>query len=121
MAFLVKLLFLLVIGTFFTRTNIDNISYAIMMFKKLTTTVRTVNNCFIRHNGLNSEGISTDFAPVLSATIVVIDVFMGSSTKLTNVLKRKIRTISNGFDFFSGFKSFFDEYQRNEKSLECLG
>ena len=109
MAFLVKLLFLLVIGTFFTRINIDNISFAVMMFKKLTTTVRTVNTCFIRHSGLNGEGLSTDFAPGLSATVVVIEIFMGSSTKRTNAFKRKIRMISHGFDSFSGFKSFFEK------------
>lgn len=98
MAFLVKFLFLLVIGTFFTRADIDNIAFAVMVFWKLTATIRTVNTCFIRCSSLNGECISTDFVPVLSTTVVVIDVFIGSSTKWQTPSK-KIRTIFNGFDF----------------------
>ena len=107
--FLIKLLFLFVIGTFFTRTNINDVSFAVMVFWKLTSTVGAVNTCFLRRSGLNSECIFTDFTHVLSTTIVVINVFVGSPTNRTNTIKRKIRAMFDWLDFIAGFKSFFEK------------
>lgn len=50
--------------------------------------MRIVNSCFIRYCGLKGEGISTDFAPVLYVTVVVIDVFMGSPQNGQTPLKK---------------------------------
>ena len=127
-----------IIRTFFVDTFMYTEKFTVFLWRKCVPAVRAAKAKRSGNDFTGSEGLSTNFALILTiAAVVIVDVMMRSPTKRTYDVFRNGSSITtlNRFDRFSVFpkivfekelpvlldKSFNDRKLINLKFLICRG
>ena len=106
---IVSCLSVFIVGTPPALADIYDITFAVMVSRKLGAAVRAVKTTGASGYDFISEGLMTDFTGILIAAVVQVEILVGSSAVRAGPFIVEIRTMSDRPDQF-GFGNILKTY-----------